>query len=205
MAEPRNYGYEAVRVDTRGAAEFLGYLDQTSERLQRAIQLALNTVGRSTRTKIWRDIRDQINLKPSYINKEINLIPAAGDELRVIIYASRREVTLAQFPHKPLWKRGKTVRRRAAGVLVNVGKGWTELHKGAFIVGGGRAKGHIAERPDPPRNATKGPRKGDPILFDVRFGPSPHQMMRQTLPDLAADAERDLEREIRRQLSRKDL
>ncbi|AVO56173.1 phage tail protein [Ectopseudomonas mendocina] len=184
-------GYDSVRVEFRGDAN---RFDAAPDKLRRAIQLALNTVGRSTRTQSWREIRDEINLKPSYIQNEVNFLPATPENLRVIIYARKRGVTLSQFPHRQLWRRGKNGQRVAAGVRVDVGKGWTELVKGAFIAPVGPAGGLIAERIGKPR-----------LPVEILHGPSPSQVLNTKLDDIGADAEPKLEAEIERQLRRIDL
>lgn len=184
-------GYDSVRVEFRGDAT---RFDAAPDKLRRAIQLALNTVGRSTRTQSWREIRDEINLKPSYIQREVNFIPATPEDLRVIIYARSRGVTLSQFPHRQLWRQGKNGKRVAAGVRVDVGKGWTELNEGAFIAPIGPKGGLIAERIGKPR-----------LPLDVLHGPSPSQVLNTKLEDIGADAERKLEAETERQLRRIDL
>ncbi|MDG9928531.1 MULTISPECIES: phage tail protein [unclassified Pseudomonas] len=187
-------GYDSIRIDARGFEQQLQRLGEAPDKLRRAIQLALNTVGRSTRTQSWREIREEINLRPSYISNEVNFIPATLEELRVIIYARKRGVTLSQFPHKQLWRRGKDGKRVKAGVSVSVGKGWTELVEGAFIAPIGPAGGLIAERFGRPR-----------LPLEVLHGPSPSQVLNTKLEDLGADAERKLEAEVRRQLQRIDL
>ncbi|MNZ06983.1 hypothetical protein D3C78_237480 [compost metagenome] len=187
-------GYDSVRVEFRGAEQALADLKTTPERLRRAVQLALNTVGRRTRTRSWRAIRDEINLKPSYIRNEVNFIPATPDELRVILYARKQGVTLSQFPHKQLWRRGKGGKRVKAGVRVNVGHNWTELVEGAFIAPIGGVGGLIVERHGKPR-----------LPIDVLRGPSPSQVLGTLLQDIGDQAERDLEQETRRQLNRIDL
>lgn len=187
-------GYDSIRVQFRGGDAELGRLDALPSKLRRAVQLALNTIGRATRTQSWREIRDEINLKPSYIRNEVNFIPATLEELRVIIFARRRGVTLSQFPYRQLWRKGKGGKRVKAGVRVNVGKGWTELVEGAFIAPIGPAGGLIAERAGKPR-----------LPLDVLHGPSPSQVLSTKLDDIGADAERKLEPEIERQLKRADL
>lgn len=184
-------GYDSIRVTFKGDPT---RFDAAPDKLRRAIQLALNTVGRRTRTRSWREIRDEINLKPSYIQNEVNFIPATPDELRVIIFARKRGVTLSQFPHRQLWRRGKNGKRVAAGVRVDVGKGWTELNEGAFIAPFGPAGGLIAERLGKPR-----------LPLEVLHGPSPSQVLSTKLDDIGAAAESDLDTEIERQLRRIDL
>lgn len=187
-------GYDSVRVEFKGSSRFAGRLDQMPPKLRRAIQLALNTVGRRTNTRSWRAIRDEINLKPSYIRQEVNFIPATADQLRVIIFARKRGVTLSQFPHRQLWKRGKNGKRVKAGVRVSVSSGTTELNEGAFIAPVGPAGGLIAERISKPR-----------LPLEVLHGPSPSQVLGTLLDDLAEQAERDLDVETERQLNRADL
>lgn len=187
-------GYDSIRVRFKGGDAELGRLDAVPSKLRRAVQLALNTIGRATRTQSWREIRAEINLKPSYIRNEVNFIPATQEELRVIIFARRRGVTLSQFPFKQLWRQGKAGRRAKAGVRVSVGKGWTELVEGAFIAPIGPPGGLIVERVDKPR-----------LPLDVLHGPSPSQVLNTKLDDLGADAERKLGPEIERQLKRADL
>lgn len=187
-------GYDSVRVEFKGSGGFAGRLDEMPPKLRRAVQLALNTVGRRVRTRSWRAIRDEINLRPSYINNEVNFIPATAEELRVIIFARKRGVTLSQFPHKQLWKRGKNGKRVKAGVRVSVGKGQTELNEGAFIAPIGPAGGLIAERIGKPR-----------LPLEVLHGPSPSQVLGTLLDDLGEQAERDLAAETERQLNRADL
>ena len=186
--------YDAVTVRRNGEAAFLQRLDAMPAKLRRAIQLALNTVGRGTRTQSWREIRDEINLKPSYIRNEVNFIPATRDELRIIIFARKRGVTLSQFPHKQLWTRGKNGKRKRAGVRVSVGQGWTELVEKAFVAPIGPAGGLIAERTGKPR-----------LPLEVLHGPSPSQVLSTKLDDIGADAERKLRHEAERQLKRTDL
>ncbi|WP_301361847.1 phage tail protein [Stutzerimonas nitrititolerans] len=187
-------GYDSVRVEFKGSSRFAGRLDQMPPKLRRAIQLALNTVGRRTNTRSWRAIRDEINLKPSYIRQQVNFIPATADQLRVIIFARKRGVTLSQFPHRQLWKRGKNGKRVKAGVSVSVSSGTTELNEGAFIAPIGPAGGLIAERISKPR-----------LPLEVLHGPSPSQVLGTLLDDLAEQAERDLDVETERQLNRADL
>lgn len=184
-------GYDSVRVEFKDAGRFGGRLEQVPAKLRRAIQLALNTVGRGTRTQSWREIRDEINLKPSYIRNEVNFIPATPEQLRVIIFARKRGVTLSQFPHRQLWKRGKNGKRVRAGVRVNISQGWTELNEGAFIAPIGPAGGLIAERTGKPR-----------LPLEVLHGPSPSQVLSTKLDDIGRDAERKLTPEIERQLRR---
>lgn len=186
--------YDAVTVRFNGEAAFLKRLDAMPAKLRRAIQLALNTVGRGTRTQSWREIRDEINLRPSYIRNEVNFIPATRDELRIIIFARKRGVTLSQFPHKQLWTRGKNGKRKRAGVRVSVGQGWTELVEKAFVAPIGPAGGLIAERTGKPR-----------LPLEVLHGPSPSQVLSTKLDDIGADAERKLQHEAERQLKRTDL
>ena len=187
-------GYDSVRVEFKGSSRFTGRLDQMPARLRRAMQLALNTVGRRTNTRSWRAIRDEINLKPSYIREEVNFIPATAEALRVIIFARKRGVTLSQFPHRQLWKRGKSGKRVKAGVRVSVGQGWTELNEGAFIAPIGPAGGLIAERVNKPR-----------LPLEVLHGPSPSQVLGTLLDELGEEASRDLDAETERQLNRADL
>lgn len=186
--------YDAVTVRFNGEAAFLKRLDAMPAKLRRAIQLALNTVGRGTRTQSWREIRDEINLRPSYIRNEVNFIPATRDELRIIIFARKRGVTLSQFPHKQLWTRGKNGKRKRAGVRVSVGQGWTELVEKSFVAPIGPAGGLIAERTGKPR-----------LPLEVLHGPSPSQVLSTKLDDIGADAERKLQHEAERQLKRTDL
>lgn len=186
--------YDAVTVRFNGEAAFLKRLDAMPAKLRRAIQLALNTVGRGARTQSWREIRDEINLRPSYIRNEVNFIPATRDELRIIIFARKRGVTLSQFPHKQLWTRGKNGKRKRAGVRVSVGQGWTELVEKAFVAPIGPAGGLIAERTGKPR-----------LPLEVLHGPSPSQVLSTKLDDIGADAERKLQHEAERQLKRTDL
>lgn len=187
-------GYDSVRVEFKGSSRFAGRLDEMPAKLRRAIQLALNTVGRRTRTRSWRSIRDEINLKPSYIRGEVNFIPATREQLRVIIYARKRGVTLSQFPHRQLYKRGKNGKRVKAGVRVNVGQNWTELNEGAFVAPIGPPGGLIAERISKPR-----------LPLEVLHGPSPSQVLGSQLNDLGTEAQRDLDAETERQLNRADL
>jgi hypothetical protein len=187
-------GYDSVSVEFRGADAFLRRLDAVPGKVRRAIQLALNTLGRDTRTQSWREIRDEINLKPSYIRNEVNFIPATLEQLRVIIFARKRGVTLSQFPHRQLWRRGKTGKRVKAGVKVNVGKGWTELIERAFVAPIGPQGGLIAERIGPSR-----------LPLDVLHGPSPSQVLNTKLADIADWAEPRLSAEVKRQLKRADL
>jgi len=186
--------YSSIRIRFRNEGEFLATLDKMPSRLSKAIQLALNTVGRNTRTKSWRAIRDEINLKPSYIQREVNFIPATLEELRVIIFARRKGVTLSQFPHKQLYRKGKRGKRVKAGIRVEVGKDWTELNQGAFIAKVGPPGGLIAERISKPR-----------LPIEILHGPSPSQVLGTLLDDIAKDADRDLDQEVRRQLNRADL
>lgn len=186
--------YDSIRVQFKGAEQLLARMDANPARIRRAIQLALNTVGRATRTNSWREIRDELNLKPSYIRKEVNFIPATLESLRVVIYARKRGITLSQFPHKQLWRKGKNGKRIKAGVRVSVGKGWTELVEGAFIAPIGPAGGLIAERIGKPR-----------LPVEILHGPSPSQVMNSKLADIAETANRQLPIEVRRQLKRADL
>ncbi|TLX65073.1 hypothetical protein DN820_01810 [Stutzerimonas nosocomialis] len=187
-------GYDSIRVEFRGAGMQEERLEAIPGKLRRAIQMALNTVGRRTRTKGWRAIREEINLKPSYIRDEVNFIPATLEQLRVIIFARKRGVTLSQFPHKQLYRRGKNGKRVKAGVRVNVGHNWTELNEGAFIAPIGPAGGLIAERIGKPR-----------LPVEVLHGPSPSQVLGRQLDELGAEAEQDLDAEVERQLNRTDL
>lgn len=197
-------GYDSVRVDIRGLAAFEGQLREMPERFEKAARLALNSVGRSMRTHAWREIRDEINLKPSFIRNEINFIPATPGELRVVLWARRRGALLSNFPHAQLWRPGKTVARKKSGVRVDVGRGWNDFNKGAFIVPGGQAKGLIAEPVKPARYYT---RKGETkkVLFEVMYGPSVSQLLDSRLEEFAEIAEQKLESEVRRQLSRDNL
>lgn len=187
-------GYDSFRVEVKGGEAALARFAAAPNKLRRAVQMALNTVGRGTRTQSWREIRDEINLKPSYIRNEVNFIPATPDELRVIIFARRRGVTLSQFPNRQLWRQGKNGKRVKAGVRVEVGKGWTELIETAFIAPIGPAGGLIAERTGKPR-----------LPIEVLHGPSPSQVLSTKLDDIGADAQRKLEPEIERQLRRINL
>lgn len=187
-------GYSSFRIEYDGLARQEQRFAVAPDKLRRAIQIALNTVGRRTRTRSWRAIRDEVHLKPSYIEDEVNFIPATPEELRVIIYARRKGVTLSQFPNRQLYRRGKGGRRVKAGVEVQVGQGWTELIEGAFIAPIGPAGGLIAERSSKPR-----------LPLDVLHGPSPSQVLGSLLDELGGEAERDLEAEVERQISRADL
>ncbi|EQM70000.1 phage tail protein [Pseudomonas tohonis] len=187
-------GYDSIKLEVVGGDALLNRLDAAPDKLRRAIQLALNTVGRNTSTRSWRAIRDEINLKPSYIRDEVNFIPATLEKLRVIIFARKRGVTLSQFPHKQRWKQGKSGKRVKAGVEVNVGHDWTELVEGAFIAPIGPPGGLIVERIRKPR-----------LPLEVLHGPSPSQVLDNKLDELGADARRELEREVERQLNRINL
>lgn len=187
-------GFETIRITVDGLEAELRRFEAMPQKMVRAIQMALNTVGRRARTQATREIRDEINLKPSYIREQVNYIPATAEDLRVIVYARKRGVTLSQFPNSPIWKRGKNGKRVKAGVRVYVGKGATELIEGAFIAPIGPAGGLIVQR------------KGQERLpIDVLHGPSPSQVMNTKLDQLGAQAEDLLVAEIERQLNRVDL
>lgn len=186
--------YDSIRIDTRGIDAELKRLDAAPAKLARAVRLALNTVGRRTRTIAWREIREEINLKPSYIRNEVNFIPATEAALRVVIYARRKGVTLSQFPHRQVHRRGKNGRRVKAGIRVNVGKGDVELVEGAFIAPIGPPGGLIVERIGKPR-----------LPIDVLHGPSPSQVMDTKLDDIGDQADVLLRHEIERQLQRAAL
>ncbi|MEH6500148.1 phage tail protein [Halopseudomonas aestusnigri] len=186
--------YDTVQVDVSGLDGELQRMASVPGKLQRAIRLALNTVGRRVRTISWREVRDEINLKPSYIRNEVNFIPATADELRVIIYARKKGVTLSQFPHKQLYRRGKDGRRVKAGIRVRVSSSDTELIQGAFIAPIGPAGGLIVERIRKPR-----------LPVEVLHGPSPSQVLNTKLDDIGEQAEALLADEIERQLARADL
>ncbi|MGF6692657.1 phage tail protein [Metapseudomonas resinovorans] len=187
-------GYDAFRLEIRGDSEFLQRLWTAPDRLRRLAQMALNRVGRGLSTQSWRAIRDEINLKPSYIRDEVNYIPATEDKLRVIIFARKRGVTLSQFPHKLIWKVGKNGRRVRAGVEVNVGHDWTELVEGAFIARMGPPGGLIAERAGRAR-----------LPLDVLHGPSPSQVLGSKLDELSEQGRDDLEQELQRLVKRFEL
>tara|TARA_R110002124_G_scaffold213962_1_gene379983 strand:- start:14363 stop:14932 length:570 start_codon:yes stop_codon:yes gene_type:complete len=186
--------YDTVQVDVSGLDGELARFAAVPGKLQRAIRLALNTVGRKVRTISWREVRDEINLKPSYIRNEVNFIPATADALRVIIYARKKGVTLSQFPHKQLYRKGANGKRVKAGIRVRVSSSDTELIEGAFIAPIGPAGGLIVERIRKPR-----------LPIEVLHGPSPSQVLETKLDDIGAQAEDLLGPEIERQLLRVDL
>jgi len=186
--------YDSIRIDAKGLEAQLQRLDSAPARLTRAVRLALNTVGRRARTIAWREIREEINLKPSYIRNEVNYIPATEAALQVVIYARRKGVTLSQFPHRQLYRRGKNGKRVKAGIRVSVSKTSVELVEGAFIAPIGPAGGLIVERIGKPR-----------LPIDVLHGPSPSQVMETKLDDIGDQADSLLQREIERQLNRLDL
>ncbi|MDG9783108.1 phage tail protein [Pseudomonas otitidis] len=184
-------GYASFRLDVRGDDALLQRIGVAPEKLRRAIQLALNTVGRNASTLSWRLILEEINLRPSYIRNEVNFIPATPEELRVVIYARKRGVSLSQFPHTRIYKPGKRGKPVMAGVRVNVGHDWTELVEGAFIARMGPAGGLIAQR-----------RGQERLPLDVLHGPSPSQVLGNKLDDLRERTRPELERELERQLER---
>lgn len=186
--------YDTIKIDASGLAEAQQRLDAMPARLTRAIRMALNTVGRRTRTIAWREIREELSLKPSYIRNEVNYIPATEEALRVVIYARRKGVTLSQFSHRQLYRRGANGKRVKAGVRVRVGKTDTELIEGAFIAPIGPAGGLIVERIGKPR-----------LPIEVLHGPSPSQVMDTKLDDIGDQADDLLKREVNRQLKRTDL
>lgn len=186
--------YDTIRIDGRGLDAGQQRLDAMPAKMVTAIRLALNTIGRRTRTIAWREIREEINLKPSYIRNEVNFIPARDETLYVVIYARRKGVTLSQFPHQVIWKKGRSGRRVRAGVRVSIGKGTTELVQGAFIAPIGPAGGLIVERMSKPR-----------LPIDVLHGPSPSQVMDTKLDDIGGQSGRLLRPEVERQLKRANL
>lgn len=186
--------YDTVRIDAKGLDAQLKRLDAAPAKLKTALRMALNTVGRRTRTIAWREIRDELSLKPSYIRNEVNYIPATESALYIIIYARRKGVTLSQFSHRQIYRRGKDGKRVKAGIRVRVGKTETELIKGAFIAPIGPPGGLIVERIGKAR-----------LPIDVLHGPSPSQVLDTKLDDIGDQADTLLEHETKRQLARAKL
>ncbi len=196
---------ENVRID--GLAEVRAALARAPRAAQRAAKLALNDTARKMRTAGSKAIRQQVNLKASYVNKHLRVSERARPkQLTAVISATKRPVLLSRYGAKQLTRkakhparskgdplRGISPGRKAAGVSVKV-KAQRKKMRGAFLVPGLRGSGvmGVAIRTGAGPNAIK-----------VLHGPSVDQVWRDVREDIAPEAEAHLSREYRRQLARK--
>ncbi len=120
-------------IDRRNFRKAKDYLRGTVTAIEKAEYRAVNRVSQKTRTEASRQIRAEVRLKASYVNRHLWLYKKAkpGDP-SAIITARRRPTRLARYGAKQLTKaarkargdelRGISAGRKQAGVSVSVGR-----------------------------------------------------------------------------------
>lgn len=194
-------------VQFQGIDRFISSLERASANTNKAAKLAINDTARKKRTEGKKAIRDQVNLKASYVNQNLRLTRKASvADLGATISGRNRPTQLSRYGARRLTKKAKhpersegypeldiPAGRKLAGVSVKVKAGGKrQKMRGAFLL---------------PLNNTdrlgvavrNGPDQSD---YEILYGPSVGQVWRDVREDLAPGAEEQLSDEFIRQLNR---
>jgi hypothetical protein len=138
------------------------------DQIKKAVVVALNRTIDRLRAEANRRIRSGLALKSTYVRDHLYRVFASNSmavpEARLV--GSGRTL-LTRFPHRQLFKKGKTVPKVHAGVSVTVRPGTPKAMKGAFLLTLRGGNPGIATR-------RKGGARGD---IDVKHGPSVSQAL----------------------------
>lgn len=194
-------------VGIRGLAKLQANIGRVGATSRKAARLAINDSARWGRSQGSKEIRRQVNLKASYVNKHLEVSKKASDKsLAAVISATKRPVLLNRYGAKQLTRkakgsarskgdplRGIPAGRKSAGISVKVkARGSRKKMRGAFFVPlkGSGVMG-LATR--------TGPKRDD---YEVHYGPSVDQVWRSVRDDISPEVEARLAREFQRQLKR---
>jgi hypothetical protein len=159
----------------------------------RAAMRAVNKTAEKGNTLASRAIRSQVNLTAGYVKDHLRIAAkATEDNLTARIVAEPRPVLLSRFGATQLWKKGKTVPKRTAGVSVKVKAGGARKKlRGAFFIRlkDSGALGVAVRVNGSPRNE-----------IDVLHGPSVDQVFRSVREDIAPELQDYLTDTFRAQL-----
>ncbi|MEW6460378.1 MAG: phage tail protein [Pseudomonadota bacterium] len=202
-----------VKVKLTGGREAVERLGAIPEKSKAVLVMALNDTVETLRAQFLREIGSDVNIKRNLLRERVRITRATRGRLVARLWAVKRGLVLSHFPHKQVWTKGKSGKRKRAGVRVNVG-GTAKVLKNAFIVstlGSDSTNGLIFVRYGPKRTAAE--RKGqgaygsDLLQQRIRalYGPSPSQILETRKPDFQAEGQRILVDEVERQLKRADL
>lgn len=194
-------------VEFRGLDSFISAIERSNGNRNKAAKLAINDTARKKRTEGKKAIREQVNLKASYVNRNLRLTRKASvRDLGATIGGRNRPTQLSRYAARRLTKKAKHPERskgypelnippgrKLAGVSVKVKAGGTR-HKmrGAFLL--------------PLQNTDRlgvAVRTGDEQDdYEILYGPSVGQVWQDVRQELAPGAEQRLSDEFIRQLNR---
>ena len=203
-----------------GDDAFVQYLREYPKVARKAGKLAINDTVRRGRRMVKKEILNQVNLAPSYLNQtRLTEVFATESNLTAAVIGRRRPTSLVRFGAKPLYQPNKTrPGRKPAGVSIKVKNRRTTIPN-AFLINlkagnkDGANQGLAVRLPK-----GKTPRRrfsGKPLYKNqtsnvwLLYGPSVNQMMtgnaggrRSIIENMKPDLNSYLNSEFQRQFGR---
>lgn len=166
-----------------GIEKALKALTDLSVKSEKANVQALNKAIDQVRALTVRAIRSELALPAGYVRDKLRIYGANASRPEATIRAAKRGVLLTRFSHKQLYRRGKTVPSRTAGVRVTITPRQPATFRGGFLVplkrnqeAGGNGLGLAVRKP------------GEGKDYEVLHGPSVSQAFQLLRKDIAPQA-----------------
>lgn len=202
-----------LQFNVTGDKDMVDYLKKYPRVARNAARLAINDTIRRGRRMGKQEILNQVNLKPSYVNKtRLTENLASNDNLVGSIVGRRRPTSLARFDSVPLYQPNRTKSgRKPAGVTVRVKRGRKKIPN-AFLINlkAGNRDGanqglaiRVPQGKKPRRRFNAKPLyKNENTDVYLLYGPSIQQVFDDVVEDLQPQLRTYLNREFRRQFGR---
>ena len=192
-------GYN-VEIDKEKLAEAISLFEFVGGNSDRALQVAINRTGKKVKTLSSRTVREQINLKKSYVDGRLTFFGASRKQLTGKISSESRGILLSRFSTDTAVKNNgeKTSLLQAPkapprGIRVKVKpSGGTKALSKDFFYMKLKNSGAIGIARRLPKGQT-GPRGGK---YDVLYGPSVSQAFNSVRDQVLPEAGRIYESEL---------
>lgn len=201
-----------MKIDVLGNDSIQTYLKSMPAKATKAARLAVNDTIRHGRARAKREIMSQVNLKASYLDgsgskgQRLGTKLANDQNLKGSIVGRQEPTSLLRFVEKRLSAPGRTGRRRAAGVVLNV-SGRRTIMPRAFVLNLRSGNEGLAIRL--PKGQTPNRYKASKPIYSSRnsnvfllYGPSVQQVFDDVAVDLQPELTRYLNAEFVRQFGR---
>lgn len=201
-----------IKIDVLGDDSLQEYLRAMPGKATKAARLAVNDTIRHGRARAKREIMSQVKLKASYLDgsssrgQRLGTTLANDQNLKGSIIGRREPTSLLRFVEQRLSAPGRTGRRRAAGVVVNV-SGRRKIMPKAFVMNLRNGNEGLAIRL--PKGQRPSRYKASKPLYSSRdsnvfllYGPSVQQVFDDVAEDLQPELARYLNTEFLRQFGR---
>ncbi|MEX5515705.1 phage tail protein [Pseudophaeobacter sp. 1A09344] len=124
--------FSVSNIDVRDLQRFENMLGALGQKAPKAVNRALNRTGDMARTQVIRTVAKETSMPQKMVRNIVRRDPSREGDLTYTIYGAGGDISLKYF--KP--------RETRRGVTAFV-RGQRELYEGAFLRGGGFARGRV--------------------------------------------------------------